>query len=89
MMLIRSQDRKSLVPLNRPLYASSREIIYQDEEEGSNGWRMGSYASESRCLEILDEIQREFQYINHFSGSGVNSSDCQDWDYAVYQMPEK
>ncbi len=89
MLLIRSQDKEILVPLNRPVYITGHEVIYCEEIESSNGSLLGNYASKDRCLEILDAIQREFQYSNHYAGSGVNSSGCQDWAYGVYQMPKK
>lgn len=88
-MMIRSQDKFKLVPLNRPLVIFKDSMFYYDEIAESDGVLLGTYESEARCIEILDEIQREFQYSNHFSGSGVNSCDCQNWGYGVYQMPEK
>jgi hypothetical protein len=88
-MMIRSQDGFRLVPLNRPLVIFQGSIFYCDEIPESDGVRLGTYDSEKRCIEILDEIQKEFQYSNHFSGSGVNSCDCQGWEYGVYQMPPK
>lgn len=57
--------------------------------ENSGDIVLGEYETEARCLEVLDEIQNAFQYSNHYSSSGVNSLDCQDWEYGVYQMPEK
>ena len=92
MMLIRSQDRKKLYPLTHGLYYDSGVSILVDlgfSVDGTGDLLLGKYNSESRCLEILDEIQRDFQYANHYSGSGVNCIDCQDWTYGVYQMPEK
>ena len=88
-MMIRSQDRLKLVPLNRCLVIFQHSIIYNDEISESDGILLGTYDSEDRCLEVLDEIQANFQYINHFSGSGVNSIDCQTWEYGVYQMPQE
>lgn len=88
-MMIRSQDRIKLVPLNRGIVIFQNSIIYNDEISESDGILLGTYESESRCIEILDEVQKEFQYSNHYAGSGVNSSECQTWGYGVYQMPEK
>lgn len=88
MMLIRSQDREILVPLNRPLYVSGRQVIYCEEIESSNGSLLGNYASESRCLEILDEIQAEFQYVRNVT----DNQGAVHFIYEppkVYQMPEK
>lgn len=87
-MMIRSQDRTKLAPLNRAVVVDGCKIMISEETE-NHGWELGEYDSESRCLEILDEIQNEFRYSNHYSGSGVNSSNCQSCGYGVYQMPEK
>lgn len=89
MMMIRSQDKFRLVPFNRPLVIFQNAIFSNEEISESDGVLLGKYASESRCIEILDEIQSNFQYANHYSGSGVNCIDCQNWEYGVYQMPEK
>ena len=74
MLLIRSQDKEILVPLNRPVYITGREIIYCEEIESSHGSLLGNYASQDRCLEILDEMQKVFKG---------------NWGCCVYQMPEK
>lgn len=86
-MLIRSQDGKKIVPLNRPISVFNQRIYYCDEQSESEGCVLGKYNSDSRCLEILDEIQHEFQYSNHFSSTGRD--DCPYDRYGVYQMPEK
>jgi len=58
---IRSQDRKKII--------NCKMIIYQDylySIEGGNSdavgqwWHLGSYASEERAIEILDEICESF-----------------------------
>ena len=91
MLMIRSQDKEKLYPLTHGLYAYGNTLnmdlggTIDDEKDVL----LGEYETEFRCLEILDEIQREFQYSNHFSGSGISQSDCQNWEYGVYQMPEK
>jgi hypothetical protein len=89
-MLIRSQDKANLVPLGKVhiLEGNGFFMIY-DEPFYKGGTEIGRYEAESRCLEILDEIEDQFQYSNHFSGSGMSSYGCQDWHYGVYQMPEK
>lgn len=91
MMMIRSQDRTHLIPLGK-VYTVEGNGFYAiyDEPAYGIGAEIGRYASESRCLEILDEIQDKFSFCNHFFGSGVDSdSDYQNWNYGVYQMPEK
>ena len=95
MMMIRSQDREILVPLNRPIYVSGRQVIYCEEIESSNGSLIGNYASESRCLEILDEIQKMYSgYLSVNGGQSVLQGGGMVQPFAfippkVYQMPEK
>lgn len=102
-MLIRSQDRKAFVPLgiiSVESLASGEDFVdafleekpYESKFAIFSDFRglkisLGEYESEARCLEILDEIQNEYRYCNHYSGSGINSSDCQSWFYGVYEMP--
>lgn len=90
-MMIRSQDKRKLYPLTKGLYTDGTNIIMDlgFSVNGDGDLQLGKYASIQRCIEILDNIQEEFEYCNHFAGSGVNKVDCQDWNYGVYQMPEK
>ena len=74
MMLIRSQNREVLAPLNRPIFVDGCNIVLSEETE-NGAWKIGEYASKSRCIEILYEIQEK---LNIREGR----SD-------VYQMPEK
>lgn len=89
MLLIRSQDRGMLVPLNRPVYAYNQEIYYRDEQAESDGILLGKYSSSPRCLEILDEIQKIFQYDISSCDNGIAAFEEKKSDYGVYQMPEK
>lgn len=91
MMMIRSQDKEKFYPLTHGLYVYGNTLNMDLGGTIGDGKDvlLGEYETESRCLEILDEIQDLFQYNNHFSGSGMNSYGCQDWHYGVYQMPEK
>ena len=76
MMAIRTQDKRQLVPFNQPVYIDYRgsHTIYADGD-GTGEIKLGKYESESRCLEILDEIHLVLN--------------CKDGDCGVYQMPEK
>jgi hypothetical protein len=89
-MMIRTQDRKDLVPLGKVGIEKGNEFfLIRNYPFVGAGTDCGHYASEARCLEVLDEIQNDFRYTNHFSGCGINSFDCQSWECGVYQMPEK
>lgn len=76
MMLIWSQDRKKLYPLTKGLYYDSGTSVLMDlgfSVDGTGDLLLGRYASEARCLEILDEIQSVYKRDQH----------------NVYQMPEE
>ena len=73
MMLIRSQDKKTLMPIGTLEYGAKPYPHIENTFDGVGGL-IGKYDSESRCLEILDEIQTVF-----------DSHDRNN----VFQMPEK
>lgn len=86
MMMIRSQDKKKLYPLTKGIYYDSGVSILMDlgfSVDGNGDLLLGRYESESRCLEILDEIQKAFEDGSHAAINGTG------WNYGVYQMPEK
>jgi hypothetical protein len=89
MMMIRSQDKANLVPLGKVhiLEGNGFFMIY-DEPFYKGATEVGRYDSESRCLEILDEIQKMVsQYVTTQNGLGVINF---AFEYPkVYEMPEK
>lgn len=89
-MLIRSQDRRFLISIVGGIFGIFFDDIYKIRCKSINGnATLGVYDSEKRCVEILNEIQREYQYANHYSHSGVNSLSCQGFNYGIYEMPER
>lgn len=92
MMMIRSQDRKWLVPLNRGVYvrsddsAKDYQILLDNGDPAGNGdLPLGKYPSEARCLEVLDEIQKAFE---NYMRADVNNVPTHLFDYPkVYEMP--
>ena len=90
-MYIRTQDKRQLVPINNMdvsiNYTDTTQILAVNPFNDDYSIVLGKYKDGKRCTEILDQIQNEVMYNNHYSGSGVNSSDCQNWSYGVYQMP--
>lgn len=73
MMLIRSQDRKTLMPIGT-LECGTKPYPHIENTFDGVGGSVGKYASESRCLEILDDIQE---------------MSTRDFHQNVFQMPEK
>jgi hypothetical protein len=73
MIMIRSQDKETLMPIGT-LEIGYLTYPHIDNTFGDIGKTIGKYKSKLRCFEILDEIQKEFQYRYHDG---------------VYQMPEK
>lgn len=76
MMMIRSQNKKSLYPLTNGIYVNRTQILmdlgFSTDRDGD--LPLGSYASESRCLDVLDEIHSMF---------------CNSDSQCVYQMPKE
>lgn len=93
MMMIRSQDRKTLMPIEMLSIGWPDQSIIMHGQEGktpifNSNVLFGLYESEARCLEVLDEIQKmASQYLNVVNGLGVTNF---AFNYPkVYQMPEK
>ncbi|MBD5499100.1 MAG: hypothetical protein HDR11_15335 [Lachnospiraceae bacterium] len=97
---IRSQDREELIlfgaGFNSIYYQLRPEIKFEQNTcahtvvaTGDNVKHcLGVYESKERCLEILDEIQKECAHC--YKSSSVFSVDTFLFDMpAVYQMPEK
>lgn len=84
---IRSQDKKSLVKINSTIelkFNDCKMIIadYQpDFTDKYDGFYvvLGTYKTEERALEILDEIRRELK----------TAESNGDFYVIVYEMPEK
>ena len=67
-MWIRTQDRKTLVPLNKQVSVNRGGTISMVFEEDNNSiLYLGHYKTEERALEVLDEIQQ------HIIGSTIIS----------------
>lgn len=83
---IRSQDRKRLIKPNRlhvKVDPRSREgYIF----ESANSLRYGTYESEERALEVLDEIEEHLDYLNI---GNIDRVDDKGFRVStIYQMPE-
>lgn len=84
-MWIRSQDKRNLV--NVKAFVIVKTVICGNIDGGVNGTgTLGSYATEQRALEILDDIENQLTTLvesdNIIAGERITS-------VFVYQMPEK
>lgn len=77
---IRTQDKKTLMKVNRIEVEENYIVCYEDDNDDLVIY-MGEYNSEKRALEVLDEIQKILMF---------------EWDYKdkfsmcrVYIMPEE
>lgn len=88
-MIIRIQNKHSIITCQN-VYYKLDEFGYSIQGGCYNGeiFYLGFYTSEERCLEILDSIEGYINYNNHYSHSGINSLDCQSYEYGIYQMPK-
>lgn len=95
-MLIRSKDKRHLVPLNREIYAPNDDTktILADNGGSEEDTMLGQYDSDERCIQILNEIQQKYaEYISVKGGPLYTSNNFVQpsaFDFPkVYQMPEK
>ena len=83
-MYIRSQNKKMLIPINDLTIALdcrdfTKILAYHPScSEENNYYTLGIYKSQERCIEVLNSIENEIMYSNHYSHSGINSSECQN-----------
>lgn len=60
---IRSQDKKSLILINRPIVVHNTQLLYK---KASYVIGMGTYKTKERALEVLDEIN-EIKYYKYMA----------------------
>ena len=84
-LYIRSQSRRNLMKANDIVARDNQIVVYKENE---NSTIIGTYATEERALEILDEIQRlinDLQYMSY----AVDSSSFYSYRPNVYEMPKE
>jgi hypothetical protein len=57
MLSIRTQDRKTLVPYSGAILAYLNVLWLQRFQDEDTDIKLGTYSSQERALEVLDEIQ--------------------------------
>lgn len=93
-MLIRSQDKKHLIEMNKIIIqASGTEVICYDTScIADEGYIcLGKYESEAKAMKVLDMIQEaysEYQIMLNFSVSYLHEFKEKTDGFAIFQMPE-
>lgn len=64
-MIIRSQDKRKIIPLNQPVYI---EKIVDEWKISTERYFIGTYSTEEKAIKVLDMIQEE--YGKHLYGQG-------------------
>ena len=83
---IRSQDKKTLIPINKMLTISCSSMFY-------DGLILGVYKTEQRALKVLDEIQ--IRLINlqlvglEEKGQARKDARINDELKCIYEMPKE
>jgi len=93
---IRSQNRESLVLVKSIWLEDTSSVVYTDDytlwcNSGGDGSQLGSYATEERALEVLDDIE---QLLMFTQGTGFSDFDGNalynvNNNLAVYEMPKE
>ena len=88
-MWIRSQDRRVLIKVNFAYVPSYEKSVWVPTENDS--FSIGTYASQERALEVLDEIQHAICYHKATEIMGLKMDGLSEGiiNGFVYQMPEK
>ena len=93
-MLIRSQDKKYLIEMNKLIIqVSGTEVICYDTScIADEGYVcLGKYESEAKAMKVLDMIQEaysEYQIMLNFSVSYLHEFKEKTDGFAIFQMPE-
>ena len=56
-MIIRSQDKKKIIPLNQPIYI---ETVVDEWSISTERYFLGTYSTEEKAIKVLDMIQSDY-----------------------------
>jgi hypothetical protein len=90
-MLIRTQDKRMLIPINNLVialnYGNLKEVVaYSPNSDNENNYyNLGTYESEDRALEVLDDIEKTLK--NSFYGGLIESTELINYNSGIYTMP--
>lgn len=93
-MLIRSQDKKKLIPL-MPLEITAILRCSRGERDKVEGYAiyvhdnnntiLGNYSTEEKAIKVLDMIQR---FYSNFKFCEIWGSDMTEFYNAIFEMPQ-
>lgn len=56
-MIIRSQDKRKIIPLNQPVYI---ETVANEWAISTERYFLGTYSTEEKAIKVLDMIQNKY-----------------------------
>ena len=83
---IRSQDKTSLTKIDNICIADNRIVFIPNNHNGRA--TLGTYKTNTRALEVLDEIQNKINLINLGHDFGSPMIDLKNPSY-IYEMPKE
>ena len=87
---IRSQDKRTLINTRR-IDVDDNNIIVWDEGRYADEIFLGTYKTEKRALEVLDEIQKLLMPISEYKQEidNLTINYKNSIDTAIYEMPSE
>lgn len=92
-MLIRTQDKRMLIPIDNLIifldYRKLTDILASSPncDNENNYYTLGSYETEERTMDILDDIQETLKHC-FYEGIVVDTI-IPNFNSGIYTMPEK
>lgn len=82
-MIIRSQDKRKIIPLNQPVYI---ETVVDEWKISTERYFLGTYSTEEKAIKVLDMICEKYKE----PIVRANYTDNESLIYAnsVFQMPQ-
>ena len=87
-MLIRSQDKKILIPNElgclavEKMYSGGYAVLLQSRYSKERWWMLGEYSTEEKAVKVLDTIADNYSNLEAFKAK-YNYESCT----SVFQMP--
>ena len=81
-MIIRSQDKKKIIPLNQPVFI---ETVADEWKISTERYFLGTYSTEEKAIKVLDMIQEAYCRMEDIQCGAVQA---QKYDSFNFQMPQ-